>query len=63
MNEPEYITVAEASKLSTLCPDNIRKLAKQDGFPCVKIGRRYVIEKWAFYEWLETHYGKEVVIP
>ena len=61
-NEPEYMSVQEAAEKIGICSDGIRKLAKQPGFPCVRLGRRYVIDKWAFFEWMEKHMGKEVII-
>ena len=61
-NKPRFITVKEAAGITGICPDSIRKLAQQDGFPCVRIGRRYVINENKLYEWMEDHEGKEVVI-
>ncbi|MBO4396505.1 MAG: helix-turn-helix domain-containing protein [Eubacterium sp.] len=62
MEEPEYISVQEASERIGICPDGIRKLAKQPGFPCVRIGRRYIINKKRFFEWMDKNEGKEIVI-
>ena len=61
-NKPKYINVKQASEITGICADTIRKLANQEGFPCVRIGRRYVIDENGLYEWMSDHMGKEVVI-
>lgn len=61
-NEPEYISVSEASKIIKVGKDTIYKLAKQPGFPCVKIGKRYIINKGKLFEWVESHEGKEIIL-
>lgn len=58
----EYISVEEASKIIGVCPDIIRKISLQPGFPCVKIGRRYIINKQKLFKWMDDHEGKEIII-
>ena len=61
-NEIKYISVREAAVRVGVSKDTMFKLAKQDGFPCVKIGRRYVIHKDRLDEWMQGHEGREVVV-
>jgi excisionase family DNA binding protein len=61
-NKPTYINVAQAAEITGICADTIRKLAKQPGFPCVIIGRRYIINEDRLYQWMLDHEGKEVVV-
>ena len=61
-NEVKYISVREAAVRVGISKDTMFKLAKQDGFPCVKIGRRYLIHKDRLDEWMEEHEGREVVV-
>lgn len=58
----KYISVETASDIIGICPDNIRKIALQPGFPCVKIGRRYIINEQKLYKWMDDHEGKEIII-
>lgn len=61
-DEYQYIDVEEASNIIGICPDSIRKIALQPGFPCVKIGRRYIINKQKLFKWMDNHEGKEIII-
>jgi len=63
MNDvPEWIGVKEASDIIGVSKDTVRTLAKQQGFPSVRIGRVFRIEKQGLYRWMEDHKGKEVVL-
>lgn len=62
MDEHIFINVEEASEIMHICKDNVRKLARQPGFPAIKIGKRYIIDKNKLYQWMEEHLGREVII-
>ena len=61
MNE-SYMTVAEAAEMLSIGKVTMYKMVKQEGFPCVRIGKRYVIHRGRFAEWMKDHEGREVVI-
>jgi excisionase family DNA binding protein len=62
MDEHVYIDINTTAKIIGVCPDTVRKLIALDGFPYIKIGKRYVINKNKLYNWLDNHEGKEVII-
>ena len=62
VNDPIYIGITEASEITGICKDNIRKIARQDGSGWIRIGKKYIIEKGDFYEWLRNRKGKEVIL-
>ena len=62
MIEPEYIGVTEASEITGVCKDTIRKLIKQKEIKAVRIGKVYRIHKGKLYQWMEEHLDREVII-
>lgn len=59
MSEKLVYSVPEVAKLLGLNRVTVYKLAKQDGFPAVRIGRRIIIPKKALEEWLEREATKK----
>lgn len=51
------LTVYEAAELLDVNPQTIRNLAKTPGFPCYRNGRRILIPKAAFVEWLNSQHA------
>ena len=62
MNDHEYISVVEASKILGIGKNAMYSLVHQPGFPCVKIGKKIIIRRSGLDEWMKDHEGKEVVI-
>jgi excisionase family DNA binding protein len=62
MTENDYMTVAEAAKQISIGKVTMYKIVRQKGFPCVKIGKRYVIHRERFAEWMKEHEGREIMI-
>lgn len=60
--KPEYISVRDASKLTGVGKDTLYKMAKQQGFPCIKIGSRFYIHRERILDWMKDHEGREIVI-
>lgn len=53
-------TPAEAAKEIGVSPNTMRELAHTKGFPMFTNGRKILIPKKAFEEWVESQqYGKE----
>ena len=52
---PDVISVKEASAVVRVSRDKIYELAKQDGFPCVWIGKRVRISRNLFRKWIESN--------
>jgi len=59
---PVTVSVKEAAKIMGIGKDVMYKLVKQPGFPCVKIGNKYVVRRSGLEEWLRVHQGKEIVL-
>lgn len=55
---PIVYTVPEIAALLGINRVSAYELAKQEGFPAVRIGRRIVIPKEAFFRWLEKEAKK-----
>jgi len=55
-NSTETITisVSELAKLCGVCENTARKLIRRKDFPKIIVGRRILIHKQTFLEWLKT---------
>jgi excisionase family DNA binding protein len=62
MSEIEYLTVKQVCDIIPLGKSTIYKIFHLDGFPAVKIGRRYMVEKSELMEWIKSREGKQVII-
>lgn len=51
---PLTITVSEIAKALSISKKNAYDLCHQKGFPCIIVGKRYVISRIAFEKWLEN---------
>jgi excisionase family DNA binding protein len=60
--EKEYICVMDAAKILGLSKNVMYTLAKQPGFPAVRIGKKIVIRRSGLDDWMKNHEGKEVVL-
>jgi excisionase family DNA binding protein len=52
--ERQTLTVAEVAAAMGIGKANAYALTKQEGFPVIHIGRRFVIPKEAFNTWLNS---------
>ena len=54
MNESVYINTSEASKLLGVAPRTVQEWCKLQKIPsCVKLGRKWVINKWEVLHWMK----------
>ena len=47
-------TVKDIAELCGVCENSARQMVRSKGFPSIKIGRRIIIPKLAFTEWLNN---------
>ena len=50
-----YLTVKETREYLKIGSTKLSHLLKEDGFPCVRLGRRVLIIKDALDEWMHKH--------
>lgn len=53
-SEKLCLTVKEAAKLCGICENSMRKLVRSKDFPKIIVGRRILIVREAFYNWLNN---------
>lgn len=53
-NESLCITIKEGAKMCGICENTFRILVNQDDFPMIKIGKRIIIPKDAFLQYLNN---------
>ncbi len=53
MQKKNVYNVAEITTLLGICKQKVYSLIHEGNLPCIKIGRRYVIPKAAFEQWLK----------
>lgn len=58
-NEKLCINIKEAAKLCGCCENTMRQMVHMRRFPKIKVGRRIIIPKQAFVDWLNSGF-KEV---
>ncbi|MFA5316830.1 MAG: helix-turn-helix domain-containing protein [Dehalococcoidales bacterium] len=51
----KYITMEEVADYLSLSEGSIRKLIKEQGFPHVKVLRKYLFNRQDIEEWLKLH--------
>lgn len=56
---PFTLTVPQVAKIMGINQTAAYNLSKSEDFPCLKIGKRIVIPRDAFFRWLNSD-GKEV---
>lgn len=60
VNDKLTLTVQEAAKATGLGINKMYELTHIKGFPVISIGKRRLIVKAKFTEWLETNIGSQV---
>ena len=53
------LTLKEMSELLGICRNTAYKLVASEGFPVIRVGRKYLIPVDGLREWLKTNSGKE----
>lgn len=51
---PLSLTVSDISQILKICKQNAYDLCHSRNFPSIQIGRRLIISKLAFIEWLKN---------
>ena len=59
---PIYVSVKDASKIVGIGKDAMYKMIHQQGFPCVKVGNKYLVRRSGLEEWFKEREGREIVI-
>lgn len=57
MRDKMLLTVQEAADLTGLCTITIYELAKTQGFPAVRVGRRVLISRKGLEDWIAAQAG------
>lgn len=57
---PEYINIKEMAELLHIGKSMAYKIANSPGFPCVRIGSKYIIDKGELMIWMKDRMGKTV---
>jgi len=57
---PVALTVSEVQKVLRISRGGAYQLIHREDFPTVKIGRRYIIPRDKFIEWLEEQAGRNI---
>lgn len=57
MSEKMLLTVQEAADLTGLCTITIYELARTQGFPAVRVGRRVLISRKGLDDWIAAQAG------
>lgn len=57
-NEKIFINVEEARKILGIGRNLMLDLVKIDGFPCIRLRRKIIIDKRHLLEWVEQNYGQ-----
>lgn len=54
---PMFLNAEDISEALGIAISTTYELMKQKGFPSLKIGRRYVVERVNFIEWVQKNSG------
>ena len=54
---PMFLNAEDISEVLGIAISTTYELMKQKGFPSLKIGRRYVVERENFIEWVQKNSG------
>lgn len=58
---PEMITVSDIKKHLHIGHDRAYQLISLKGFPAMKLGKRYIIQKDKYLKWLEENYKNKIL--
>ena len=54
MNSKSCLSVAEVAETMGICRSKVYTLIRDSNLPHIKVGRRYIIPKIAFRDWLKN---------
>ena len=63
VDEEKWLTPKDVMEILPYGIQTIRKMFKMDGFPSVRLGRKFVVKRKDLDEWLNMNKGKEVLLP
>lgn len=55
INEKEFLSLKETAKLLGISNKTASRLTNVNGFPCIKLQRRILINKNKLFQWLEQN--------
>lgn len=55
INEKEFLSLKETAKLLGISNQTASRLTNVNGFPCIKLQRRILINKNKLFQWLEQN--------
>lgn len=58
----QFYTVTEIRDILTIGTNKAYNLIKSDGFPSIKIGRKYLVPKDEFDKWVKTYLYHEFIL-
>ena len=61
--ENEWLTPKEVADILPYGIQTVRRMFKMDGFPSVRLGRKYAVKRKDLNEWLDMNKGKELELP
>lgn len=61
-NNKQFYTVTEIRDILTIGTNKAYNLVKSEGFPSIKIGRKYLVPKDAFDKWVENYLYHEFLL-
>lgn len=60
MDNDKWLTPKDVSEILPYGIQTIRKMFNADGFPSIKIGRKFAVKKKDLEEWLEDNKGRHI---
>lgn len=61
MENKIMINSKEAAKLIGVSMPTFYELAAVEGFPCIRIGKRYLVSVSGLERWVQEHIGKTIL--
>lgn len=62
MNENRVMNVNEVAKFLGFGKDKVYELFKQEDFPCMRLGKKFIVLEDDLIEWIKDHRGKRVYL-
>jgi excisionase family DNA binding protein len=60
--DKQFYTVTDIRDILTIGTNKAYNLIKSDGFPSIKIGRKYLVPKDEFEKWVKTYLYHEFLL-
>lgn len=62
INIENLLTVEDVQNILRISRNTAYKLFKTDGFPSIKIGKAYRVDRDEFKNWIKKYTGKEFIL-